>query len=88
MEFFLAEHYHQKYYLRQDRVLDEEFRGMYSSKSDFLNSTAASRVNGYLGGCGTLSDLKEEIDQLGLSEASRIRLQSTVPRLAANSSMN
>ncbi len=73
-EFYAAEDYHQKYYLRQDFVLGTELQAIFRSEHDFMNSTAAARVNGYLGGYGTLSALEEEIDQLGLSEAGRKKL--------------
>jgi len=73
-EFYLAEDYHQKYYLRQDFVLGTEFRIIFPSGRDLVNSTAAARVNGYIGGYGTLTTLKEELDQLGLSEAGRKKL--------------
>ena len=78
-EFYAAEDYHQKYYLRQDFVLGNEFRMMFPAEKDFLNSTAAARVNGYMGGYGTHAALKEELDQLGLSEAGRKRLLERVP---------
>jgi peptide-methionine (S)-S-oxide reductase len=78
-EFYLAEDYHQKYYLRQDFFLDNEFRKMFPSGRDFVNSTAAARVNGYISGYGTRAALKEEMDQLGLSEAGRKRLLDRVP---------
>jgi peptide-methionine (S)-S-oxide reductase len=77
-EFYLAEDYHQKYYLRQDFVLDNEFRKMFPSERDFVNSTAAARVNGYISGYGTITALKEELGQLGLSEAGRKRLLERV----------
>jgi peptide-methionine (S)-S-oxide reductase len=73
-EFYLAEDYHQKYYLRQDFVLSTDFRQMFPSEMDFVNSTAAARVNGYIGGYGTITALKEELDQLGLSEEGRKKL--------------
>jgi hypothetical protein len=34
-----------------------------------VNSTAAARVNGYLGGHGSLSQLQAELSGLGLSAA-------------------
>jgi methionine-S-sulfoxide reductase len=77
--FYPAEDYHQKYYLRQDSVLYTEFRKMYPSERDFVDSTAVARANGYAAGYGTPSALKDEIDQLGLSEAGRKRLRTTVP---------
>jgi methionine-S-sulfoxide reductase len=66
-EFWLAEDYHQKHSLRQNRDLMEEFTAIYPDLNDFVNSTAAARVNGYLGGHGTLSQFEAEIDELGLS---------------------
>ena len=73
-EFHLAEDYHQKYYLRQDFFFSTEFRRIFPSERGFVNSTAAARVNGYLGGYGTQAALEQEIDQLGLSEAGRKKL--------------
>ena len=78
-EFYLAEDYHQKYYLRQDFVFGNEFRMMFPAEKDFLNSMAAARVNGYMGGYGTNAALKEDVDRLGLSEAGRKRLLERVP---------
>jgi peptide-methionine (S)-S-oxide reductase len=72
--FYVAEDYHQKYYLRQDRQILSEFRAYYPQAADLMNSTAAARVNGYLGGYGHAESLKAEIEQLGLSEASRQEL--------------
>jgi peptide-methionine (S)-S-oxide reductase len=40
------------------------------------DSTAAARVNGYLGGFGTSADLKADLNRLGLSaEGSRYLLR-------------
>ena len=66
-EFFLAEDYHQKYSLRSERNLLREFTAVYPSEQDFVNSTAAARVNGFLDGYGTLADLQAELPGLGLS---------------------
>jgi hypothetical protein len=43
-----------------------------------MNSTAAARVNGYLGGYGTPAALQADIDRLGLSEAAREELLQRV----------
>ena len=72
--FYLAEDYHQKYYLRQEATLMKDFDAIYPAAEDFIASTAAARVNGYVGGYGTLENLKQELDSLGLSEAGRNRL--------------
>ena len=73
--FWMAEDYHQKYYLRQDRTLLKEFRGFYPHDADFVASTAAARVNGYLGGFASASRLVRELESLGLSETASARLQ-------------
>jgi len=65
--FYLAEDYHQKYGLRGRSDLMREFKAMYPREIDFINSTAAARVNGYLGGYGTSADIRAAIDSLGLS---------------------
>ncbi len=72
--FYLAENYHQKYRLQQSREFMCEFEAIYPDHADFVNSTAAARVNGYLGGYGALADLQAEIDDLGLSPEASERL--------------
>jgi len=78
--FYLAEDYHQKYRLQQSPEFMSEFGAIYPDHADFVNSTAAARVNGYLGGHGALADLQEEIDDLVLSPAARERLLEVVQR--------
>ena len=65
--FTVAEDYHQKYYLRRERDLMREFERIYPAAGDFVDSTAAARVNGYLGGNGTSENLDAHLDRLGLS---------------------
>jgi peptide-methionine (S)-S-oxide reductase len=77
-EFYLAEDYHQKYYLQQVPELKREFRAIYPAVQDFTNSTAAARVNGYVGGYGSPETLKTEIDDLGLSPAGKKELLERV----------
>jgi methionine-S-sulfoxide reductase len=76
--FFRAEDYHQKYYLRQHRQLADEFFNIYPQPEDFADSTAAARVNGYLGGNGTLDQLSSELPQLGLSEIGQAHLKEQI----------
>jgi methionine-S-sulfoxide reductase len=66
-KFYLAEDYHQKYYLRQEAALFNEFKAIYPEVSYLINSTAVARVNGYLGGNGRFESLQKQIDSLGLS---------------------
>jgi len=77
-EFYLAEDYHQKYRLQHEQDLMGEFRVIYPETADFVNSTAAARVNGYLAGYGTSQALEEEIDSLGLSQAGAKKLLEIV----------
>ena len=54
--------------------------------SDFVNSTAAARLNGYLGHHGSPEALKAEIDGFGLSDQARRHLLRTLGvRLNENS---
>ncbi len=73
-EFYLAEEYHQKYYLQHEGTLMEELRAIYPAFSDFLDSTVAARINGFLGGHGSLESLEEQIDSFGLSAGASSRL--------------
>jgi peptide-methionine (S)-S-oxide reductase len=78
-QFYLAEDYHQKHRLRQDPVLLAEFQSIYPDPADLTASTAAARVNGYLGGNGSPAQLQAELDDLGLSPAAKERLLERVP---------
>ena len=68
--FYLAEDYHQKYRLQQKTDIMREFNAMYPDFNDVVNSTAAARVNGYLGGHGSLVKLQKDLDKMGLSPES------------------
>lgn len=72
--FFPAEAYHQKYYLRGNQRLLKELQRYYPQEVDLMNSTAAARVNGYLGRSGSAETLEAEIDRYGLSEEGRSEL--------------
>lgn len=66
-QFYLAEHYHQKYALRNDRLLIADFRAMFADDDSFRESTAAARVNGYVAGEGSRATLEREIGRFGLT---------------------
>ena len=66
--FYLAEGYHQKYRLRNQPDLIEEFTRIYPGELDFINSTAAARVNGFLYGYGSAKEIDSEIDRIGLPQ--------------------
>ena len=58
----------------------KEFNRMYPEHGDFVDSTAAARVNGYLEGHGTYESLLAEIDTFGLSPEGRQRLLNIVKK--------
>jgi len=66
-EFYLAEGYHQKHRLRGHYAVLREFEEIYPEIKGLISSTAAARINGYLGGYGTCEQLNEEISRFGLS---------------------
>jgi methionine-S-sulfoxide reductase len=76
--FYQAEDYHQKYTLQNRKEFMREFKMMYPTFEDFVNSTAAARVNGYLAGDGSYERLQAEIESLGLSEAAKQKLLTIV----------
>lgn len=83
--FTLAEDYHQKYRLRHEKALMAEFRAIYPNDADFVNSTAAARVNAWLSGEGTKEQMEEEIGRLGLSAAAVKALRASVRHLPSRS---
>ena len=78
--FYRAENYHQKYYLRQNPTLIREFNAIYPDPHQLINSTAAARVNGYLGGHAPLEKIRLRLDRLGLSPEGRRRLLEAAAR--------
>jgi len=77
-DFYLAEAYHQKYYLQSVPDILEDFQSMYPNIKGFVDSTAVTRVNGYAGGNGTLATLQAELSSLGLSAAGNKKLLDIV----------
>lgn len=65
--FYPAEDYHQKYYLRRYEPLVKELIALYPEAGGFTQTTVAAKINGYLGGNGTLDELKEQLKNLGLT---------------------
>jgi len=78
--FYLAEDYHQKYYLQHVGTLMKEISAIYPDPEDFVNSTAAARLNGYAGGYGTDAGLLAELDSYGLSEEGKETLLKLAKR--------
>lgn len=78
--FYRAEDYHQKYSLRQTATLNREYSAIYPALPDFTDSTATTRVNGYLCGYGSLSMFEVEADEYGLSDEGVTVLRQMVQR--------
>lgn len=76
--FFLAEVYHQKYRLQRERELMRELSLIYPAPLDFVHSTAAARVNGYVSGYGTRESLERELGTLGLTPEGKRTLVTLV----------
>jgi hypothetical protein len=74
--FYLAEDYHQKYLLQQSIQLSKFFKK--NPLQAFVDSTPASKINGYLGGNGTVEGLMKEIDSFGISQEAKTDLINIV----------
>ena len=74
--FYVAEDYHQKYYLRHDRTLMAELADY--TPHELVESTVAARLNGYVAGRGTLAQLHDELPKIGLSAAATTHLEQLV----------
>ena len=72
--FYLAEDYHQKYYLRQVSSMMRALKELYSNEADLVASLLAARLNGYVGGHLNLAMLNSELGRLELSAAARQKL--------------
>lgn len=68
--FKLATWHRQNYYLKGHENLTEAYQNIYPHWGDFINSTATSRINGYLIGYGQLES-QDDLQGLGLTEIGR-----------------
>jgi len=64
-DFYLAEDYHQKFRLRRYSKVMLDFEVL--SDAEFIASSVASRLNGYLAGCGNADVLADEIESMHLT---------------------
>jgi len=76
--FTCAEDYHQKYKLQAHRNIVKALN--LTSYSDLIDSPIASKMNGYLGGYGTVKTLKEDIKSLKIPDKVAPILISIVER--------
>ena len=79
--FYLAEDYHQKYLLQNSPRIWGDILEIYrDDMMGWVNSTAAARLNGYVGGYASVEQLAGEIDSLGLSPPAQEHLRQVVQR--------
>lgn len=81
--FYLAETYHQKYGL-QNTPLMAEMKAIYPAASDWIDSTAVARLNGYMHGYGLAETFEQDKQQLGLSASGQRFLQDKIARYGAS----
>lgn len=72
--FWVAEDYHQKYYLRQNKELTKELEQVYNSE-EYINSTVAARLNALISG-----KRKVNLDNLRLPENLMNLIESKEPK--------
>ena len=76
--FYIAEDYHQKHSLRSYPEIMADMKAIYPDMKGLIDSTAAARINGYLGGYGSCESLKKEIGGFGLSGRTKEVVTSVV----------
>jgi peptide-methionine (S)-S-oxide reductase len=79
--FTLAEDYHQKYDLQRNKTLLRAYQEIYPELEDFVNSTAVTRMNGYVAGYGSAEQAQAERELLGLSGKALDALRKVIKRL-------
>jgi peptide-methionine (S)-S-oxide reductase len=69
--FYLAEDYHQKYYLQGERVLFNVLKLDPHDAHAIANSRVATRLNAFVGGYTTLENLEAEFDSFELPDSTK-----------------
>jgi peptide-methionine (S)-S-oxide reductase len=59
--FYVAEDYHQKYYLKRRQSTIDTLSALYQTHEALVNATLTARLNGFVKGYGTLQAIKKEI---------------------------
>ncbi len=76
--FWIAEDYHQKYYLRSRAPLLRALLGATATGETIRQSTLAARVNGWISGHGTPEEIAKDVKALKLGEAARQALTAAL----------
>jgi peptide methionine sulfoxide reductase MsrA len=77
-EFYVAELFHQKYYLQCNREIMKLLR--YKQRHEFIDDPVATSLNGYLHGSGTVGALMAEVDTWPLPFAAKYAILHHVSR--------
>lgn len=76
--FWIAEDYHQKYYLRGREGLVQAILGEKATAEGIRESTLAARVNGWLTGFGKPAEIAAQVEAFGLEPKARKALQKAL----------
>lgn len=76
--FYRAEDYHQKHRLRRDPLLLAELADY--TPRQFVDSTIATRLNGYVAGHGTPAHVTDDLARFGLSPVASAHVLQLVTR--------
>ncbi|WLR51921.1 peptide-methionine (S)-S-oxide reductase [Bacillus tianshenii] len=79
--FYLAEDYHQKYFLKRFANATAVIQRLFPNHESFVDSTIAARLNGFVKGFGKMNDLKQEIENWGLREEEKQELLNHLVRV-------
>jgi len=79
-EFTCAEDYHQKYKLQARSNIMKTLN--ISSYDDMINSPIACKMNGYLGGYGTVASLKKDIKLMNIPDGVASKVIAVVERMS------
>jgi len=74
--FYVAEAYHQKFQLQKHHDLFHSLN--FTNAEEMINSYAASRLNGFMGGNGSYAVLLKEIDKYGLDKKMQQKVKTYV----------
>jgi peptide-methionine (S)-S-oxide reductase len=79
-EFYRAEDYHHKYYLRSDKVLMQSLSNLLPTEQDFEDSTMVMRLNALEGGYVLTPEMAAQLPLDQLSEGAQARVKALQER--------
>jgi peptide-methionine (S)-S-oxide reductase len=78
--FWLAEDYHQKYYLRGHSMIVAELRALLPDEGAFRDSMVSARLNGWLDGFGSAAQIAKELPLTGLGRSAQDEVRAFAGR--------